>query len=121
MGQSPSNAASEAADAAAAAADAAAAQATVYTYAWKYSNLAGKFLYQATNINWWAHGDGILPPNCICSYKKPSYVGMTAVGSLSLSEIDDAVLLTLKLLSPSKIVRKLWALVKNHKNSKKIL
>jgi hypothetical protein len=31
------------------------------------------------------------------------------------------VLLTLKLLSPSKIVRKLWALVKNHKNSKKIL
>jgi hypothetical protein len=79
MGQSASNAADAAAKAAkmvvkcvttAAVAEVVAEQSPVYTYAWKFSNLKREFLYQATNINWWAHD--IIPPDCICSYKTPS-------------------------------------------------
>ena len=122
MGQSHSNAASEAAEAAAvAAADADAAlkaaaaaervaaclskkvvsasvrsvvekTAPLYTYEERYSRITRQWAFQATNINWIAHG--ILPTGCIASLKKPSYVFGRAVGILTDSEIDAAIELT---------------------------
>lgn len=123
MGQSHSNAAADAADDAAAADDAlkaaAAAErvaaclvkkvlsasvrsvvektAPLYTYEERYSRITGQWYFEATNINWVAHGT--LPTDCIASLKKTSYVCGRAVGILTESEIDAAIELTKNLFS----------------------
>ena len=62
--------------------------APLYTYEERYSRITGQWYFEATNINWVAHGT--LPTGCIASLKKPSYVGARAVGILTESEIDAA-------------------------------
>ena len=68
--------------------------APLYTYEERYSRITGQWYFEATNINWVAHGT--LPTGCIASLKKPSYVGARAVGILTESEIDAAIELTEK-------------------------
>ena len=69
--------------------------APLYTYEERFSRITGQWAFQATNINWVAHGT--LPTGCIASLKKTSYVCGRAVGILTESEIDAAIELTEKL------------------------